>query len=70
MFILFAGLFFPLMVFLQKDMGTMIILCVIFFVMFFASPILKSDKLKALFLVLILGVVGIFIIFVNITNIF
>ena len=68
--ILFAGLFFPLMVFLQKDMGTMIILCVIFFVMFFASPILKSDKLKVLFLVLILGVVGIFIIFVNAGKLF
>ena len=68
--ILFAGLFFPLMVFLQKDMGTMIILCVIFFAMFFASPILKSDKLKVLFLVLILGVVGIFIIFVNAGKLF
>ena len=38
--------------------------------MFFASPILKSDKLKALFLVLILGVVGIFIIFVNAGKLF
>ena len=44
--IVFVGLGIPAMVFLQKDFGTMFIMTVIFFIMFFASPILKSDKIK------------------------
>ena len=41
-----VGCIFPLMVFFQKDLGTAIILLSIFTVMFIASPILKTEKLK------------------------
>lgn len=57
--ILIVGCIFPLMVFLQHDLGTAIILFGIFGVMFLASPILRADKLKTcvfgIILVLILG---------------
>ena len=41
-----VGCIFPLIVFFQKDLGTAIILLSIFTVMFIASPILKTEKLK------------------------
>lgn len=63
--ILFVGLFFPLMVFLQKDMGTMIILLIIFFAMFFNSPLLKRDKIRVLGLILLLSIIGVVVIFAN-----
>jgi len=44
--ILLVGLFIPAIVFLQKDFGTMFIMCVIFFVMFASSSILFKDKVK------------------------
>ena len=52
--ILIVGCIFPLMVFLQHDLGTAIILFGIFAVMFFASPILRIDKLKTCILGVIL----------------
>lgn len=42
--ILFVGLFIPVLVFLQRDLGTMMIMVACFAVLFFASPILRKDK--------------------------
>ena len=42
--ILACGLIFPLIIFTQKDMGTMCVIFAIFGVMFLASPILKKEK--------------------------
>ena len=56
--ILFIGCVFPLMVFLQKDLGTAIILFSIFGVMFLASPILRIDKVKTCGLGIILLIIG------------
>ena len=63
--ILFVGLFFAMMVFLQKDLGTMIILLTIFLSMFFTSPILKNDKLRVLGIIGITAIIGVFIISAN-----
>ncbi|MBE6139467.1 MAG: FtsW/RodA/SpoVE family cell cycle protein [Firmicutes bacterium] len=41
------GLIFPILVFLQKDLGTAIILFGIFAVLFVFSPISRSEKIKA-----------------------
>jgi len=41
------GLIFPILVFLQKDLGTAIILFGVFAVLFIFSPISRSEKLKA-----------------------
>lgn len=48
--ILFVGLSIPAIVFLQKDLGTAMIMAAIFFVMFLASPILKKDKFNTIIL--------------------
>lgn len=56
--VLIIGLLIPVIVFLQKDFGTMLILMTIFFVMFFASPILRIEKLKTFFLLIGLGIVA------------
>lgn len=56
--ILFVGLFIPAIVFLQKDFGTMLILISIFFVMFFASPILRTEKIKTFLLLIVLALVA------------
>lgn len=61
--ILFAGCSFPLLVFMEHDLGTAIILVAIFAVMFLASPILRIDKLKTCGLGLILIVFSAFILF-------
>lgn len=57
--ILFTGLFSAVIIFLQKDLGTMMIITVIFGVMFLASPILKTDKLKTIGLLVVVGVIGV-----------
>lgn len=46
--ILVTGCIFPIFVFFQKDLGTMIILFLIFISMFLASPILRVDKIKTI----------------------
>lgn len=46
--IIAVGLVIPVIVFLQKDFGTMFIMTVIFFVIFISSPIKKIDKLKTI----------------------
>ncbi|MBE6138512.1 MAG: FtsW/RodA/SpoVE family cell cycle protein [Firmicutes bacterium] len=56
--ILVVGLFSAVIVFLQKDLGTMMIIVAIFGVMFMASPILRSEKIKTIGLLLIVGTIG------------
>lgn len=54
----FIGLFFPVLIFLQKDFGTMLIMLLIFGFMFFGSPILKQDKFKiSMIAVFLIGIV-------------
>lgn len=59
--ILFVGLLFPIIVFLQKDFGSMFILFMIFAILFYASPILKIEKLQTTIFMGVLGIVGCFI---------
>lgn len=56
--ILFIGCTFPIIIFFQKDLGTMIILFLIFAIMFLASPILRIDKLKTIGLGIILVIIA------------
>ena len=61
--IVVVGLAIPIIIFLQKDFGTMFILLCTFLVMFMASPILRIDKVRAfgvMGLVAILGMVGMY----------
>lgn len=46
------------LIFLGKDLGTMLILCFIFGILFLASPILRMTKLKMVGLIIGLGAVG------------
>lgn len=68
--ILFVGCFFPIIIFLQKDLGTMMIIFVIFVVMFLASPILRKDKLKTIGLGIVLIILAIAIIISKNGNLF
>lgn len=54
--ILMVGCIFPIFVFFQKDLGTMLILMTIFVSMFLVSPILRKDKIK----IMVLGILLIF----------
>ena len=56
--ILFLGAFIPILVFLQKDFGTMTVILSIFGIMFMASPILPQDKTKTIVIMLIAVVFG------------
>ncbi len=56
--IFFVGLAFPMIVFTQKDLGTAIILSMIFGVMFLTSPILRKEKLLWIGRILLLAVIG------------
>lgn len=51
--ILFVGVSIPVIIFAQKDFGTMMILLSIFGVMFLSSPILKIEKIKTIGVLLI-----------------
>lgn len=59
--LIIAGLI-PILTFIQKDLGSMLIMFVVAVVLFLASPILKVDKLKTIGLVIGVGIVGIAII--------
>lgn len=62
--IMVVGCMFPLIVFLQKDLGTGMILLGIFAVLFLASPILKLEKFRtivALGIVSIIAVLGLMV---------
>lgn len=52
------GVIFPVIVFLQKDLGTAIILLGIFVVLFFSSPISSSEKFKSTLIVGVIGIIG------------
>lgn len=56
--ILFVGCIFPILVFMQHDLGTAIILFMIFAVLFLASPILRIDKLRTCVVGIILLLFG------------
>lgn len=60
--ILFVGLFNSIIIFLEKDLGTMLILFVIFMVMFLSSPILRKEKAKTILFLIIVGACGLLII--------
>lgn len=61
--VIIIGVLIPAVVFLQKDLGTSIILLSIFCTMFLFSPILFRDKLKAILAVVIVGVVSLIAMF-------
>lgn len=52
------GLLIPVLIFLQKDLGTALIICSIVGVMFLGSPILKKEKMSIIKVVLILILIG------------
>ncbi|MEG2848389.1 MAG: FtsW/RodA/SpoVE family cell cycle protein [Bacilli bacterium] len=56
--ILMVGLLIPVIVFLQKDFGTSVILLGIFGVLFLASPIYRIEKGKTIVLLIVLSVIG------------
>ncbi|MDD3187249.1 MAG: FtsW/RodA/SpoVE family cell cycle protein [Bacilli bacterium] len=56
--IILIGCFIPVIVFFQKDFGTMIILVGIFMTLFLGSPIKRIDKLKTIGLLLVLVILG------------
>lgn len=56
--IMLAALMIPAIVFLQKDLGTLLILLTIVAIMLIASPILKIEKFKYALLLIILAVLG------------
>lgn len=60
--ILVIGLFNSIIIFLEKDLGTMIILIIIFIVLFLASPILKKEKTKTIIFLLIVASCGLLVI--------
>lgn len=60
--ILFVGLFNCVIIFLEKDFGTMLIVFLIFLVMFFASPILKHEKTKTFIFLIVVGLCGLLLI--------
>lgn len=68
--ILLIGSFFPIMIFTQNDYGTMIIIGLIFAFMFLASPILRSEKVKTIGIVSIVGVIAFIILIANSGGIF
>ncbi len=68
--ILFVGCFFPALIFLQRDLGTMIVVSLIFGCMFLASPILRIEKFKIIILLGILSLIGCFFLIANAGKIF
>ncbi len=58
--ILIVGLLFPVIIFLQKDFGTMFILLMTFGILFLASPILRLDKVRAIGIMIFVAVLGAF----------
>ena len=60
--ILVIGLFNSVIIFLEKDLGTMLILMFIFMTLFMSSPILKQEKTKTIIFLILVGVSGLVII--------
>lgn len=55
--ILFVGCLFPAIIFLCKDLGTTIVILMIFAILFITSPIMKEEKLKIIGLIVIIGII-------------
>lgn len=53
--IIILGLIFPMLVFIQKDLGTAFIILFIFIVLFLSSPISRKEKFKASLIVCVIG---------------
>jgi len=68
--LLIIALIIPAIVFLQKDLGTLLITLFIIGMMFLASPILKIEKLKYGFLLLIISLAGFFFFINNSADVF
>ncbi len=58
--ILGFGLIFPVLIFLQKDLGTALISLFIFISLFLSSPISKEEKFKSSLIVIVIGIIGLF----------
>ncbi len=56
--ILGFSLIFPILVFLQKDLGTAIILFGIFMVLFLSGPISSKEKFKSIIILVVIGIIG------------
>lgn len=56
--ILLVGLTLPGIVFMQKDLGTAIVLAGIFFAMYLTSPISRQEKINSLAIILLIAFVG------------
>lgn len=54
--ILFIGGLYPAIIFLCKDLGTMIVITIIFGVLFITSPILKQEKIRIIGTVIFVGI--------------
>lgn len=65
--IIFVGLIFPIIVFLQKDLGTALILLGVFIFLFFFSPISKKEKINVSVIVTVIGIIAAFC-FLSITG--
>ena len=59
--IILIGSIFPAFVFLEKDLGTTLILVSIFGIMFLASPIQRVEKFQSIILIIIALIIGGFI---------
>ncbi|MEG0826351.1 MAG: FtsW/RodA/SpoVE family cell cycle protein, partial [Bacilli bacterium] len=68
--IIIIGCFAPLIIFFQKDFGTMTILMGIVIVMFIGSPIKRIDKLKMFGILFLITIIGGLILIVRNGNIF
>lgn len=53
-----VGLLTPILIILQKDLGTSSINMAIFFVIFLSSPILFKEKIKSIGIICLVGIVG------------
>ena len=60
--ILVVGLFNSVIIFLEKDLGTMLILMFIFLTLFISSPILKKEKTQTIIFILLVGISGLLVI--------
>lgn len=60
--ILIVGLLNAAIIFLEKDLGTMLIISIIFITMFLASPILKQEKTKTIIALILIGASGLILI--------
>lgn len=68
--ILFVGCFFPAIIFMQHDLGTMLVIAAIFGCLFLASPILRTEKFKMLLLLGIIIMISGFFLIANAGKVF